>query len=299
MKNENNLNQKWYNNELNISNIMITLIAIIIIFSQAFAIREDLFSGLLGSVINHNSFYFLILAYFIVIKFNFGKKYFNYLNIILIFLYSFIAFTSLLTVVQAFSLNTMLVFTLNFVFAIYLIHTFFRDTILWKELRLSNSPFNELTNEWLFNCVLLVSVFLLLVQLISTVDVRGVVISVLDMLYYVFFARYIFLYRDFLDKKKVDINNTGNFDEAKKLVKEVVENTSEKVEDALDDISDKVKEAVDASGIKEKVEDIKDKAEDAIETSNIKEKVEDIKDKTEDVVKESKTTKKTKKGAKK
>ena len=139
MKNENNLNQKWYNNELNISNIMITLIAIIIIFSQAFAIREDLFSGLLGSVINHNSFYFLILAYFIVIKFNFGKKYFNYLNIILIFLYSFIAFTSLLTVVQAFSLTTMLVFTLNIVFAIYLIHTFFNG--YWHPEWLHTSSF--------------------------------------------------------------------------------------------------------------------------------------------------------------
>ena len=296
---ENNMKNKWYNNELTISNIMITLIAIIIIFSQAFAIREDLFSGLLGSVINHNSLYLLILAYFIVIKFSFGKKYFNYLNIILIFLYSFIAFTSLLTVVQAFSLNTMLVFTLNFVFAIYLIHTFLRDTLLWKELHLSNSPFNELTNEWLFNCILLLSVFLLLVQLISTVDVRGVAISVLDMMYYVFFARYIFLYRDFLDKKKVDIDNTGNFDEAKKTIKEVVENTTDKVEDAIDDISDKVKEAVDASSIKEKVEDIKDKAEDVIETSNIKEKVEVVKEKKDDVVKEPKNTKKTKKGAKK
>lgn len=296
---ENNMKNKWYNNELTISNIMITLIAIIIIFSQAFAIREDLFSGLLGSVINHNSLYLLILAYFIVIKFSFGKKYFNYLNIILIFLYSFIAFTSLLTVVQAFSLNTMLVFTLNFVFAIYLIHTFLRDTLLWKELHLSNSPFNELTNEWLFNCILLLSVFLLLVQLISTVDVRGVAISVLDMMYYVFFARYIFLYRDFLDKKKIDIDNIGNFDEAKKVVKEVVENTTEKLEDTIDDISDKVQEAVDASGIKEKVEDIKDKAEDVIETSNIKEKVEVIKEKKDDVVKEPKNTKKTKKGAKK
>lgn len=296
---ENNMKNKWYNNELTISNIMITLIAIIIIFSQAFAIREDLFSGLLGSVINHNSLYLLILAYFIVIKFSFGKKYFNYLNIILIFLYSFIAFTSLLTVVQAFSLNTMLVFTLNFVFAIYLIHTFLRDTLLWKELHLSNSPFNELTNEWLFNCILLLSVFLLLVQLISTVDVRGVAISVLDMMYYVFFARYIFLYRDFLDKKKIDIDNIGNFDEAKKVVKEVVENTTEKLEDTIDDISDKVQEAVDASGIKEKVEDIKDKAEDVIETSNIKEKVEVIKEKKDDIVKEPKNTKKTKKGAKK
>ena len=241
MKKDNNkVKPKWYNNETVISNFMLIVLAAIILYSQAFAIREDLF---LGSVINHNSLYFIVLAYFILIKFSFGKKYFNYLNIVLIFLYSFIAFTSLLTVIQSFSLHTMLVFTLNFVFAIYLIHIFCRDTILWKEFRLNNSPFNELTNEWLFNCIILVSIFLLLVQLISTVDARGVVISVLDMIYYMIFARYIFLYREFLDHKKIDIDNEGNFNEAKEAIKELVEDTTDKVEDVIEDISSKVKEA--------------------------------------------------------
>ena len=77
----------WYHNGSKIVNVIILTILLIIVCSQSFANSNGFSLTLFGSVINHNSVYLFVLIYFILIRFNFGKKYFNYLNLILIFLY--------------------------------------------------------------------------------------------------------------------------------------------------------------------------------------------------------------------
>ena len=237
-------------------------------------------------------------------KFDFGKKYFNYLNLFLIFLYVITTITSLLTLVQAFSLNTVLEFTLNFVLGIYLIHTMLRGTRLWKELRLFNSPFNEFTNEGSYYIVILLSVFLLVVNLISTVVLSGIVLSILDALYLILFGRYIFLYRKYLDTHKIDFINEGNFDEMRKVVDEIVEvvkektteildktDIDEKIIEAKDKVVEKTKDILDETELDDKLIEIKDKA--VKKTKKVLKKEEKPKKKT------TKTSKTQKKGAKK
>ena len=260
--------EKWYDSGHNITSLIITTILVIIICSQSYAVGESSSLALFGSVINHNSIYLLVLIYFILVKFPFGKKYFNYLSVFLIFIYFFATLTSLLTVVQSFGLNTVLSFTLNFVLFIYLVHTLFRDTRIWKEFSLNNSPFNELSNEWFFYAIIVLSVFLLAVNLISTVVIGGVVISCLDMIYVVLLGRYIYLYREYLDKKKIDANNKGNFDEVREVV------------------SSKVQEVLDKTDIDEKVIELKDKVVDFVEEKEIDKKIEEVKDKVVDTSKE-------------
>ena len=283
---------KWYDDAGFLSLLMIGCILIIVFFSQSFLGGKDLSFHFIGSVINHNSTYLVVLVYFLFIQFSFGKRYFNYFNVLLTFLYFITTITSFLTILQSFSLATVLTFTLHFVLLIYLFHTMFRGTRVWKEYHLSESPFNELTNEWLFYTVCVLSLFLLAVRFISTTALSGVFLSTLDSIYFVLLGRYIFLYREFLDRKKLDSNNKGNFDELREKIKDTVEDCSEKIQNVLDqtdidekviELKDKVVEAIVPDGNKDSNDD---SSKDTIKKDNteIKEKKKSIsrKEKKED-----------------
>ena len=279
---------KWYDNGEILTSIILGIITLIVICSQGLA-NGQLSFAFFSSVINHNSIFILVFVYFAFLKFDFGKKYFNYLNIVLIFLYFLTTITSLLTVIQSFSLTTVLSFVLNLFFLIYLSHTLFRDTIIWKDYHLSASPFNELTNEWFFYTILVVAVLSLAVDLISTVEIDGVIISFLDAVYYGLFARYIYLYREYLDAKKLDSNNSGNFDEVREKVQEVLDKTEidDKIVDGIKNVHEKVDNFIKDKEIDEKVENIK---EEITKTSN------EVMSTIDEKVKKNKKSTKTKKG---
>ena len=309
---------KWYDSGNQITNLIIGVIFVIIISSQSFAVGEKLSLQLLGSIINHNSIYLFVLVYFIFIKFKFGKKYFNYLNVGLFFIYFIATFTSMLTVVQSFSLDSLLDFVLSLFILIYMLHTLFRDTRVWKEFKLYTSPFNELSNDWLFYSIVLISFTLLIINLISTVVLSGVVISILDTIYVILFGRYIYLYRDYLDKNKIDSDNSGNFDAIKDTIKTTVGETTDMVKNVIEDakIDEKLNDAKDAivdtatdvvdgttkfikdNEIDKKVDDLKNKIDDTFDeiVDDIREKVGDIEDKVDEMEEESeeKEEKKTK-----
>lgn len=250
----------WYNNGNKLVDLILATILLIIIFSQSFATTGGFSLTLFGSIINHNSVYLFVLIYFILLKFSFGKRYFNYLNLVLIFLYGLTTITSLITLVQAFTLNTVLEFTINFALLVYLFHTMLRGTVVWKDFKLGNSPFNELSNETSYYIVIVLSVFILIVDLISTAVLRGIIISLLDAVFLILFGRYIFLYRKYLDDKKIDVNNAGNFDEVRKAIDDTVDSAHEKVQEVLDktDIDEKIVEVKDM--VVEEVKDTKDAA---------------------------------------
>ena len=233
---------EWYDNPNFISNLMIVLIFSIIICSQSFAIGDNNSLQLFGSIINYNTVYILVLIYFLSLKTSMGKKYFNYLNLFVIFIYLLNTITSFLTVIQDFSLSTVLSFSIVFVLFIYIIHTFLRDTRLWKDFNMKVSPFNELTNDWYFYTLIVLSTGLLIVKLISTLLFSGVILSIFDCLYIIILGRYIYLYRDYLDDKNKDSNNSGNFDEIKDLVKDTIDDAATQIKKVIDVDNKKVKE---------------------------------------------------------
>lgn len=233
---------EWYDNPNFISNLMIVLIFSIIICSQSFAIGDNNSLQLFGSIINYNTVYILVLIYFLSLKTSMGKKYFNYLNLFVIFIYLVNTITSFLTVIQDFSLSTVLSFSIVFVLFIYIIHTFLRDTRLWKDFNMKVSPFNELTNDWYFYTLIVLSTGLLIVKLISTLLFSGVILSIFDCLYIIILGRYIYLYRDYLDDKNKDSNNSGNFDEIKDLVKDTIDDAATQIKKVIDVDNKKVKE---------------------------------------------------------
>lgn len=233
---------KWYDNANMITTLIIMTILLIIIFTQSFALGRNGSVELFTSIINHNSVYLFILIYFSLLKFYIGKRYFNYLSVLIIFIYFITTTTSFLTVIQAFSLITSLDFLINMLLLIYLVHTLMRDTRIWREFYLSKSPFNELPNEFMFYSIVVVSIILLAVNLISTIAISGVFISVLDTIYIILVARYVYLYRVFLDKKKIDVGDTMNLDDIKKKINEVDKKVSNRLDEFGKDIDNYVKE---------------------------------------------------------
>lgn len=277
---------KWYDSAGIITSLIIGTIVLIIIFSQSFVLGRNGSLELFTSIINHNSIYLFILGYFVLIKFYIGKRYFNYISAFLIFIYFITTITSFLTLIQVFSLNSSLDFLLNVLLLIYLVHTLMRDTRIWREFYLSKSPFNEIPNEFMFYSILVISMILLAVNLISTLVISGVVISILDTIYIMLLARYIYLYRVFLDKKKVDVGDNMNMDDIKKTIKEIDKSVSKTVDDIGKNINDYVVE----KGIDKKI----DKAVEATKEAgkeigkNMKEAAKDIKKSFEGTNKEDK-----------
>ncbi len=199
---------EWYDNPDFIVSILLGLNIAVIILSQAFAIKNNLSSlEIFRSILNHNSTYIMLLVYFVFLKTKVGKKYFNFLNIILIIFYALVTIASLLTVFQSFGLSSLVYLILYLIIFIYLIDTFMRDTRLWKDLELGKLPFDEVTNDWYFYAIMLLSVVYLAVDLISASSFDGVVLSTLGTICIMLFARYIYLYKAYQESKtKKEVN---------------------------------------------------------------------------------------------
>ena len=234
---------EWYDNPEIITNIIIALIAIIVILSQSFAINNNLSTqAILSSIINHNSIYLIVLVYFVALKTRIGKRYFDFLNVFLVLLYFITAATSILTLFQSFSLETLVGCFLHLTLFIYLFHILFRRTRVWKEFHLNRSPFNEIKNDTYFYTIIVFTVFLLAIDLIATTTPDGTILSCLDAFFMGMFARYIYLYGCFVDNKEKKINSTTSIEE----IKEKVEEVKDKLDEVVDDIKDTVGDTVDS-----------------------------------------------------
>lgn len=228
--------KEWYNNPSIISTLIVGLIALIIILSQSFAVNGEV-SGftLFSNVLNHNISYMFILVYFIVLRFKVGKTYFNYINLVVMALCFIQAVASLMTVIQSFSLSSLLVCIVQLLVFIYLFHTFLRKTVIWKEFKLEKSVFNDFTNSWYFYSIVIVEVVLVTVDFITISNFDGIVLSLLDCLYTILFARYIYLYGEFINNKDGIINSfKDTVDMGVKKVQEFCEDN--KISDKIDTV---------------------------------------------------------------
>lgn len=191
----------WYDNPNLITSFAIAVLFIIIVLSQSFAVQTNLGTNdILRSLLNHNSIYLLGLIYFIPLKTISGKRYFNYLNIFLIIVYGIFTITGILTIIQSFGITSLVNLGINVILFIYMIHTLLRDSRLWKEFKLDNSPLNEISNEWYFYAIVVLTVVLLTINLINTTTIAGAVVSFFGFCYTVILDRYIYLYRIHIDK---------------------------------------------------------------------------------------------------
>lgn len=275
-------NVEWYNNPNFIIWLVIGIISLIILSSQSFTSIGNVSPiKMVQNILNHNITYMIVLVYFISLKTKFGKKYFDYSNILMILFFTITFVTSILTIFQSFSLVSILTLFNNFLILIYFFHTFLRGTRFWREFKLNKSPFNELTNDWYFNAIMVVEITLYAVSLISMTTVDGTFLATFDCIYIILLTRYVYLYGEYLNLIKKNINNCGNFDEY-----------CEKILDVKEEIVEKTDKLINEFDLDKSVEKVTEMIEDTVD--NVKEKIDGIKDdsKKNDEVKEKSSRKK-------
>lgn len=246
--------KSWYDKPRFVTNVVTLLLFGILVYSQSISSNSDLTGWeLFRNIMNVNLLYVIILLYFILIRFRVGKRYFNYCNLFLILLYFFVTMTSLLSIISSFDLLLFLVLLINITLFIQMSHTFLRGTVTWKEFKMERSPFNEIKGNTYFVIVFVLSTLYLVINLISSGEFTGVVLTLFVALYYMFFSRYIYLYGVYLDSIDKDKDNSGNFGEVKeKMVDSVnkainddkidnfVDNTRDKIDNMIDDVTEKI-----------------------------------------------------------
>ena len=275
-------NVEWYNNPNFIIWLVIGIISLIILSSQSFTSIGNVSPiKMVQNILNHNITYMIVLVYFISLKTKFGKKYFDYSNILMILFFTITFVTSILTIFQSFSLVSILTLFNNFLILINIFHTFLRGTRFWREFKLNKSPFNELTNDWYFNAIMVVEITLYAVSLISMTTVDGTFLATFDCIYIILLTRYFYLYGEYLNLIKKNSNNCGNFDEYR-----------EKILDVKEEIVEKTDKLINEFDLDKSVEKVTEMIEDTVD--NVKEKIDEIKDdsKKNDEVKEKSSRKK-------
>ena len=236
------------------------------------------------NILNHNITYMIVLVYFISLKTKAGKKYFDYSNILMILFFTITFVTSILTIFQSFSLVSILTLFNNFLILIYFFHNFLRGTRFWKEFKLNKSPFNELSNDWYFNAIMVIEITLYAVSLISMTTVDGTFLATFDCIYIILFTRYVYLYGEYLNLIKKNSNNCGNFDEYREKILDVKDEVIEKTNKLIDDFDldksiEKISVIVDntVDSVKEKFDEIKDDSKNIndVKVENKKNKIEE------------------------
>ena len=278
-------NIEWYNNPNFIIWLIIGIISLIILSSQSFTSIGNVSPiKMVQNILNHNITYMIVLVYFISLKTKFGKKYFDYSNILMILFFTITFVTSILTIFQSFSLVSILTLFNNFLILIYFFHNFLRGTRFWKEFKLNKSPFNELSNDWYFNAIMVIEITLYAVSLISMTTVDGTFLATFDCIYIILFTRYVYLYGEYLNLIKKNSNNCGNFDEYREKILDVKDEVIEKTNKLIDDFDldksiEKVSVIVDntVDSVKEKFDEIKDDSKNIndVKVENKKNKIEE------------------------
>ena len=200
-----NKEKDFFDSPSMITYILIGLLVVLIILSQSFAIQSHMAAGdIFRSIINHNSIYLVSLIYFILIRVKFGKKYFDYLNVIMFVFYLLTTFASLFTIFQSFGFDSILNLAFNVLITLYFGYSFFTSTVIGKDLRLSDSPLAEINNGQYYYLLIGIIAISLIVSLVSVNSFEDVVVYLLEAIYQFMFVRYIYLYKEYIERKELE-----------------------------------------------------------------------------------------------
>lgn len=217
-----NKEKDFFDSPSMITYILIGLLVVLIILSQSFAIQSHMGVGdVFRSIINHNSIYLVSLIYFILIRVKFGKKYFDYLNVIIFVFYLLTTFASLFTIFQSFGFDSLLNLAFNVLITLYFGYSFFTRTVIGRDLKLSDSPLSEINNGQYYYLLIGIIAISLIVSLVSVNSFEDVVVYLLEALYQFMFVRYIYLYKEYVERKEHETLNVKKktADEVKVLKK--------------------------------------------------------------------------------
>ena len=136
--------------------------------------------------------------------------------------YLLTTFASLFTIFQSFGFDSILNLSFNVLVTLYFGYSFFTNTVVGRDLKLSNSPLAEIKNDQYYYLLMGIIGVSLIVSLISASSFENVVVYLLEAIYKFLFIRYIYLYKEYIDHKEVEseskreVKDKDNKDDLKK-----------------------------------------------------------------------------------
>lgn len=186
---------KFLNNPYIITNILIIGLLIYMLFAISNNYVANL--GLLNLFGNY-FFYIALTGYFILLKTQFGKERFSYMNLILLVLLGINLLASLFNLLTTFNFTT--VFS---VFVDLLLFTYFSNSFFYKYLKKIDIMKN-INNKIIFYllCIILIVLYLLMIiKNIQVLPVIKILRYIVELVILLFFSRYIYLYKQFKEMK--------------------------------------------------------------------------------------------------
>lgn len=186
---------KFLNDPTQITNILIVGLLIYMLVSIIYSYISDL--GLLDLIGNH-FFYIVLTIYFILLKVQFGKKHFSYMNVVLVLLLCINFIGSLFNILTTFNFTTL--FSL---FVDILLLSYFSNSFFSKYLE-NIKPLKRINNTKIFYILSFILILLHIMLLIKYFTVLpGIKICkyIMQLLILLFFTRYIYLYKKYKEMK--------------------------------------------------------------------------------------------------
>ena len=134
--------------------------------------------------------------------------------------YLLTTFASLFTIFQSFGFDSILNLSFNVLVTLYFGYSFFTNTVVGRDLKLSNSPLAEIKNDQYYYLLMGIIGVSLIVSLISASSFENVVVYLLEAIYKLLFVRYIYLYKEYIDHKELDSDVEEKVKDNKDTVKE-------------------------------------------------------------------------------
>ena len=116
---------------------------------------------------------------------------------------------------------------------LYFGYSFFTRTVIGKDLKLSDSPLAEINNGQYYYLLIGIIAISLIVSLVSVNSFEDVVVYLLEAIYQFMFVRYIYLYKEYVERKELDIVKEKEHEKEKTVdkVEEVKEDETTKNEE--------------------------------------------------------------------
>lgn len=186
---------KFLNNPYIITNILIIGLLIYMLFAISNNYVANL--GLLNLFGNY-FFYIALTGYFILLKTQFGKERFSYMNLIVLVLLGINLVSSLFNLLTTFNFTT--IFSL---FVDLLLFTYFSNSFFYKCFKKIDFMKN-ISNKIIFYllCIILIVLYLLMIiKNIQVLPVIKILRYIVELIILLFFSRYIYLYKQFKEMK--------------------------------------------------------------------------------------------------
>lgn len=195
--------KEWYDDANIVTSVLIGILILILIISQAFAIRHQMgIDYMLRSLFNYNTVYVFFLSYFVLLKTKVGKRYFQLMNVILIILEVLVLFGSILNVIQFFGLGTLFHLIMNLVLLTYMGYVLLKETKIWELFHFDGLQLHLIKNNQFFTALSFINIIILVIELIDSIEFDHVVLKLMECIYMIGFARYLYLYQDYQEEKE-------------------------------------------------------------------------------------------------